>query len=66
MSKEDEYRDAAIQMVELAQKAQTASDKSRLMTLAEAWLDLAERAAKSPVERLRRAFTKQDAQATAE
>ena len=61
MSKEDEYRDNAAKLVELSQKAQVSSDKSRLMALAEAWLDLAERVARSPIERLRRALPTADA-----
>jgi hypothetical protein len=54
-SKEEEYRGHAMTMLELAQRQPVDAERSRLMALAEAWLDLAERAARSPVERLRRA-----------
>jgi len=54
MSKEEEYRDCALRMVELANKQHVSADKSRLIALAEGWMDLAERAARSPIERLRR------------
>jgi hypothetical protein len=54
MSKEEEYRDHATTMFELARRQPVSADRNRLMALAEAWLDLAERAARSPVERLRR------------
>jgi hypothetical protein len=58
MSKEEEYREHAMTMLELAQRQPVSAEKSRLMALAEAWLDLAERAARAPVERLRRAVSK--------
>jgi hypothetical protein len=57
MSKEEEYRDHAISTLELAQRQPAGPDKHRLLALAEAWLDLAERAARSPIERLRRVVT---------
>jgi hypothetical protein len=44
MTKEDEYRQNAADTVQLAQRASSSSDKGRLLRLAEAWLDLAERA----------------------
>jgi hypothetical protein len=44
MSKEDDYRRNAAESVELAHRASTTRDKSRLLGLAEKWLDLADRA----------------------
>jgi len=44
MSKEDDYRHNAAETVQLAQRAATTFDKGRLLKLAEAWLDLADRA----------------------
>jgi hypothetical protein len=44
MSKEDDYRRNAADAVELANRAASSSDKSRLLALAEGWLDLADRA----------------------
>jgi hypothetical protein len=44
MTKEDDYRRNAAETVQLAQRAGTSSDKGRLLKLAEAWLDLADRA----------------------
>jgi hypothetical protein len=58
MSKEEEYRAHAITMLNLARQQPMGAEKSRLTALAEAWLDLAERAARSPVERLRQAVSK--------
>ena len=43
MTKEDDYRQSAAETMELAGRAPI-SDKGRLLALAEAWLDLAERA----------------------
>ena len=43
MSKEQDYRLTAAEIVDLAHKATTALDKRRLLRLAEKWLDLAER-----------------------
>ena len=43
-TKEDDYRKNAAETVLLAQRAATTSDKGRLLKLAEAWLDLADRA----------------------
>ena len=54
MSKEEEYRDYALTMLDLAKRQPESAEKSRLMTLAEAWLDLAERAARSPIARIQR------------
>lgn len=42
MTKEDEYRENAAETVGLASRASSTSDKSRLLALAEAWLDLAD------------------------
>jgi hypothetical protein len=44
MSKEDDCRRNAAESIELAHRAATKSDKSRLLGLAEKWLDLADRA----------------------
>jgi hypothetical protein len=44
MSKEDEYRKNAAETVGLASRAATTQDKGRLLAMAEAWLDLANRA----------------------
>jgi hypothetical protein len=46
MSKEDEYRRHAANTLELAQRANSPSDKARLLVMADAWLDLADRASK--------------------
>jgi hypothetical protein len=43
MSKQDEYRDSAAQVFELAARASSSNDKSHLLDLAEKWLDLADR-----------------------
>jgi len=43
MTKEDDYRRNAAESVLLAQRAATTGDKGRLLKLAEAWLDLADR-----------------------
>jgi hypothetical protein len=43
MSKQDEYLDNAAQTLELATRASSSSDKSRLLNLADKWLDLADR-----------------------
>jgi hypothetical protein len=44
MSKEDDYLYSATEIVRLAQHASSSSDKSRLLKLAEGWVDLAEKA----------------------
>jgi hypothetical protein len=44
MSKEQEYREHASEMLSLAQRTQNSDDKARLLKVAEAWLDLADRA----------------------
>jgi hypothetical protein len=43
MSKQDEYLDKAAQMLELATRALSSSERSRLLSLANKWLDLADR-----------------------
>lgn len=43
MTKDDDYRKNAAETVQLAQRAVSTSDKVRLLRLAEAWLDLADR-----------------------
>ena len=45
MSKEDEYRRHAVTTVELARRARS-GDKARLLVMADAWLNLADRAHK--------------------
>jgi hypothetical protein len=41
MRLEDEYRKYAADSLDLASKQPTSADKSRLLVMAEAWLDLA-------------------------
>jgi hypothetical protein len=53
MSKEDDYRRNAADTMQLAHRASSSADKGRLVTLAEAWLDLADRARRT-AKRLRR------------
>ncbi len=48
MGKPDEYRKFASVCLELARTAARATDKTRLLTMAEAWLDLADRAVRQP------------------
>jgi hypothetical protein len=43
MSKEVDYRRNAAESIELAHRAVTSLDKSRLLSLAEKWIDLADR-----------------------
>jgi hypothetical protein len=43
MGKADEYRRLAACSLELASKTTNPRDKARLLTMAEAWLDLADR-----------------------
>jgi len=47
MSKEADYRNNAAEMVQLAQRASLSADKRRLLDMADAWLDLADRAHKA-------------------
>jgi len=44
MAKEDDYRSYAAETIDLASRANSTSDKGRLLAMAEAWLDLADRA----------------------
>jgi hypothetical protein len=44
MTMEDDYRRNAAETVQLAQRTSSSADKGRLLKLAEAWLDLADRA----------------------
>jgi len=44
VSLEDDYRKSAAETLDLAQRAPTAEDKARLLGLATAWLNLADRA----------------------
>jgi hypothetical protein len=53
MNKEDDYRRNAADTVQLAHRASSCEDKGRLLKLAEAWLDLADRA-RGTAKRLRR------------
>jgi hypothetical protein len=55
MSKEYDYRRNAAETLELARRARDFRDKGRLLSLAEKWLDLAERsrAARNRIGRLR-------------
>jgi hypothetical protein len=46
MGKEDDYRRHAADTLDLAQRAGSTSDKTRLLYMADAWLDLADRARK--------------------
>ena len=53
MTEEDDYRRNAGELLRLAQSASNSGDKGRLLALAEAWIDLADRA-KTLVKRYRR------------
>lgn len=46
MGMEEEYRKHAADSLDLASRQVTAADKSRLLLMAEAWLDMADRIAK--------------------
>jgi hypothetical protein len=48
MSKQDEYRRAAKASLELAETAGNQTEKMRMLRMAEAWCNLAERAARLP------------------
>jgi hypothetical protein len=52
MTKEDDYRRSAAETLELASRAWTSRDKGRLLSLAEKWLDLAERAHQIACDRI--------------
>jgi hypothetical protein len=60
MPKQEEYRDHAMTALKMAQRQPEAAEKSRLLAMAEAWLDLADRAARSPLERLRRVLPRDE------
>jgi hypothetical protein len=51
MSKQEDYRHTAAEIVELAQKATTVIEKRRLLRLAEMWLDLAVRSGRKTAQR---------------
>jgi hypothetical protein len=53
MNKQDDYRRNAADTMQLAQRASSSEDKGRRLKLAEAWLDLADRA-RGTARRLRR------------
>ena len=46
MSKQDEYREAAVASLRLAGAASNQSERMRMLALAEAWFKLAERSAR--------------------
>ncbi len=46
--KQDEYRQFALHCLELANTAASLADRAHLLRMAEAWLDLAERATRQP------------------
>jgi hypothetical protein len=48
MGKQDEFRTHAALSLNLAQQASSAATKGRLLALAEAWLNLANRRSKNP------------------
>ena len=43
MTNQDDYRKHAAQLVDLARRSDCTADKGRLLAMAEAWLDLADR-----------------------
>jgi hypothetical protein len=53
MIKEDDYLHSATETVQLVQRASTAANQGRLMRLAEAWIDLADKAHNKTTRRLR-------------
>ena len=57
MSKEEDYRRHAAYTLDLAQRALTSDDKARLIGLAEAWLNLAERVRRTASEQVRKLQT---------
>ena len=44
MNREEDYRTKAAESLKLALRARSIADKGRLLAMAEAWLDLADRA----------------------
>ena len=55
MSKDDDYRDYAARTMDLAQRASPSADKGRLLMMAEAWLDLADRVHRGVSHEVRKA-----------
>ena len=51
MGLENDYRKHAADSLELANRQTTSADKSRLLLMAEAWLDMADRIAKRATRR---------------
>jgi hypothetical protein len=49
MGNVDEYRRSAASLLDLAQRTDSVADKNRFLVMAEAWLALATRAAKTPM-----------------
>jgi hypothetical protein len=47
--KQDEYRQFALHCLELANTAASLADRAHLLRMAEAWLDLADRATRRPL-----------------
>ena len=60
MAKEDDYRRHAAELVRLAKGASTPADKGRLLSLADAWLDLVDGLAKRYRRRLVRILPVKD------
>jgi len=59
--KEDEYRDYALTSIELAKRQPEGANQSRLLLLADAWLDLAERTAERAKARLLKVYRRREA-----
>jgi hypothetical protein len=53
MSKEDEYRGFAASCLKFANASASIADRTRLLVMAEAWLDLAGRASRSAKQHAR-------------
>ena len=63
MSKVEEYRDRAVESVELSKRVDSPADRTRLLMLAEGWLELSDKAAKiarAARDRLRRQKAESD------
>ena len=56
VSRADEYRRSAALLLGLAQRTNDLADKTRFLVMAEAWLNLADRATNVAKTRRRRAF----------
>jgi hypothetical protein len=54
MNREEDYRRSAAESVGLAHRAARTEDRSRLLAMAEAWLDLADRAHRMTKQRVRK------------